>query len=155
MFFRDPVAAFRNIHDALVPGGRLVMMVWQDHAANEWSTSIQQCLASDVLEPIDSMAGLDPFSLGDPSKVERILVEAGFVETRFIDVLEPVYYGENADVAMEWVCSFLFVRELLQRLDVTAAERALGRLRALLAAHENGSGVWFDARAWIVTSKRR
>jgi ubiquinone/menaquinone biosynthesis C-methylase UbiE len=155
MFFRDPVAAFRNIRGALVPGGRLVMMVWQDHAANEWSTSIQRCLASDGLEPIVSIEGLDPFSLSDPTKVERILTEAGFTETSFMDVCEPVYYGENVDVAIDWVRRFLFVRELLQRLDAASAERALERLRELLAAHDDGSGVWFDARAWIVTSKQQ
>lgn len=147
MFFRDPVAAFRNIRGALVPGGRLVMMVWQDPAANEWSTSIQRCLASDGLEPIVSMEGLDPFSLSDPTKVERILTEAGFAETSFMDVCEPVYYGENVDVAIEWVRRFLFVRELLQRLDAASAERTLERLRELFAAHDGGSGVWFDARA--------
>ena len=102
------------------------MMVWQDHAANEWSTSIQRCLAPDELEPIVSKEGLDPFSLGDPIKVERILTEAGFAETSFIDVCEPVYDGENVDVAIEWVRRFLFVRELLQRLDAASAERALG-----------------------------
>jgi hypothetical protein len=32
---------------------------------------------------------------------------------------------------------------------------ALERLRELLAAHDDGSGVWFDARAWIVTSKQQ
>jgi ubiquinone/menaquinone biosynthesis C-methylase UbiE len=155
MFFRDPVAAFRNIHGALVPGGRLVVMVWQDHAANEWSTSIQRCLASDEFEPIVSMEGLDPFSLSDPTKVERILTEAGFTETSFMDVCEPVYYGENVDVAIEWVRRFLFVSEQLRRLDAASAERALERLRELLAAHDDGSGVWFDARAWIVRSKQQ
>jgi ubiquinone/menaquinone biosynthesis C-methylase UbiE len=155
MFFRDPVAAFHNIRGALAPGGRLVMMVWQGHAANEWSTSIQRCLAPDELESIVSVEGLDPFSLSDPTKVKRILTEAGFAETRFIDVCEPVYYGENVDVAIEWVRRFLFVRELLQRLDAASAQRALERLRELLAAHDDGSGVWFDARAWIVTSKQQ
>lgn len=155
MFFRDPVAAFRNIRAALVPGGRLVMMVWQDHAANEWSTSIQQCLASDEFAPIVSVEGLDPFSLSDPTKVRRILADAGFAEPSFIDVDEPVCYGESVDGAMEWVRGLLFVRERLQRLDAASAQRALDRLRELFAAHDDGSGVWFDARAWIVTSKRQ
>ena len=155
MFFRDPVAAFRNIRGALVPGGRLVMMVWQDHAANEWSTSIQRCLAPDERQAIVSMEGLDPFSLSDPTQVERILTEAGFAGTSFMDVREPVYYGENVDAAIEWVRGFLSVRELLQRLDAASAERALERLRELLAAHDDGSGVWFDARAWIVTSRQQ
>ncbi len=35
------------------------------------------------------------------------------------------------------------------------AERALERLRETLTAHESGDGIWFDARAWIVTARRR
>ncbi|MFL6618559.1 MAG: class I SAM-dependent methyltransferase [Povalibacter sp.] len=152
MFFRDPLAAFRNICSALVPGGRLVMMVWQAHAVNEWSTAIQRCLAPDELEPIVSVQGLDPFSLSDPTKVEPMLTEAGFDEADFVDVREPVYYGENVDVAFAWLSSFVSVREQLQRLDATSAQRALQCLRETLTAHHDGSGVWFDSRAWIVTS---
>ena len=44
MFFADPVAAFTNIGRAMRPGGRLAMMVWQDHLRNEWSVSIQRAL---------------------------------------------------------------------------------------------------------------
>jgi SAM-dependent methyltransferase len=155
MFFRDPVAAFRNIRGALRPEGRLVMMVWQDHAANEWATSIQHCLVPSESAPIASPAGLDPFSLGDPAEVGGILGEAGFARPTFAEVHEPVYYGENVDAAFEWVNRFLFVRDLLRRLDAAATERAIERLRTLLAAHDNGSGVWFDSRAWIVTAKRQ
>jgi SAM-dependent methyltransferase len=155
MFFSDPVAAFRNIRGALRPEGRLVMMVWQDHAANQWTTSIQHCLAPNESAPIASPAGLDPFSLGDPTEVRHILGEARFAQPTFADVQEPVYYGENVDAAFQWVNRFLFVRDLLQRLDAAATERAIERLRELLAAHDNGSGVWFDSRAWIVTAKRQ
>ena len=42
----------------------------------------------------------------------------------------------------------------LGRQDATAAARALGRLREMLAAHMSGNGVWFDSRAWIVTARR-
>jgi hypothetical protein len=34
-----------------------------------------------------------------------------------------------------------------------AAERALGRLREMLAAHLADDGVWFDSRAWIVSAR--
>ncbi|MFL6551562.1 MAG: SAM-dependent methyltransferase, partial [Povalibacter sp.] len=95
---------------------------------------------------------LDPFSLSDPTKVEPMLTEAGFDEADFVDVREPVYYGENVDVAFEWVRSFVSVREHLQRLDATSAQRALQCLRETLTAHHDGSGVWFDSRAWIVTA---
>jgi ubiquinone/menaquinone biosynthesis C-methylase UbiE len=59
MFFADPIAAFTNIGQALRPGGRLVMMVWQAHEQNEWAVAIQQSLApGEAPEP-------DAFSLGD------------------------------------------------------------------------------------------
>ena len=44
MFFDEPAAAFVNIRQALRPGGRLVMMVWQAHDRNEWDVVIRQSL---------------------------------------------------------------------------------------------------------------
>ncbi len=44
MFFDDPAAAFANIWRALRPTGRLVMMVWQAPARNEWDVAICQAL---------------------------------------------------------------------------------------------------------------
>lgn len=154
MFFADPVAAFRNIRGALRPGGRLVMMVWQSHESNEWSVAIQRALAAHDTAPIVSSGSPDPYSLADPRTVERILGAAGFADTSFSDVREPVYYGASVDAAFDWVRGFLFTRDLLERLDATAAARAVERLRETLAKHYRTDGVWFDARAWIVTAKR-
>jgi SAM-dependent methyltransferase len=36
MFFEDAVAAFTNIHAALVPGGRLVFVCWRHALENAW-----------------------------------------------------------------------------------------------------------------------
>jgi ubiquinone/menaquinone biosynthesis C-methylase UbiE len=143
MFFADPVAAFRNIRAALKDNGRLVMMVWQSHDSNEWSVAIQQGPA----RPSDA------FSLADPAVVASILEAAGFAQTKFQDVREPVYYGDSVEAAFEWVGRFQVTRELLQSLDVVAAERARERLRKTLANHRREQGVWFDSRAWIVTAR--
>lgn len=155
MFFAEPLAAFLNIGGALRPGGRLVMMVWQAHEANEWSVAVHEALA-----PYESSAAVPPgahehFSLADPGKVEGMLGEAGFVDVKFSDVREPVYYGASIDEAMEWVSGFRFVRNVLQRLDAAAATRLLTSLRHSMARNSNDKGVWFDAREWIVTARRR
>jgi ubiquinone/menaquinone biosynthesis C-methylase UbiE len=47
MFFADPVAAFRNIARAARPQAPLVMLVWQPHQRNEWSTALQTALGVD------------------------------------------------------------------------------------------------------------
>jgi SAM-dependent methyltransferase len=154
MFFADPVAAFGNFRQTLKAGGRLVMMVWQAAAANEWSVAIQECLAPASRPPPAAAAIPDPFSLADPGAVERLLAAAGFTGTTFRDVQEPVYYGASVEAALDWIGGFLCTKELLQRLDAGGVQRALGKLRESLAKHQRADGIWLDSRAWIVTAHR-
>jgi SAM-dependent methyltransferase len=154
MFFSEPTSAFHNIARALRPGARLVMMVWQDHDRNEWALSIDTALAADQASrplPTDAM---DPFSLGDPSAVARILDAAGFVDMSFIDVHEPVHYGRDVAAALDWVRGFADVRKTLQQLDPASRGQALDRLIRTLEDHARADGIWFDSRAWIVIARR-
>jgi SAM-dependent methyltransferase len=150
MFFDDPVTAFANIGRALRPAGRLAMMVWQASERNEWDITIRHSLGATV-----PSGPPDPFSLADPAAVTETLEGAGFADVTFTDVSEPVYYGPDVDAAMDWVRGFACTGEVLKRLDPTAAERALGRLRAALAVHLSDDGVWFNSRAWVVAARRR
>ena len=154
MFFADPISAFGNIARALRRDARLVMMVWQDHDRNEWAWSIDNALGADqtpLERPTDAM---DPFSLGDPATVTTILDAAGFVESSFTDVHEPVYYGPDVAAALDWVRGFADVRTTLEQLDPASREHTLGRLVRTLEAHAHTDGIWFDSRAWIVTARR-
>jgi hypothetical protein len=46
-------------------------------------------------------------------------------------------------------------KALLAGMEASEVQRALARLRELLAAHDTGQGVLFDSRAWIVTARRK
>jgi hypothetical protein len=126
------------------------MMVWQAHDRNEWEVTIRHSLGATVPSGLP-----DPFSLADPSTVTEILEGAEFADVTFTDVSEPVCYGPDVDAAMAWVRGFACTGEVLKQLDPTAAERALGRLRAALVTHLSDGGVWFNSRAWVVTARRR
>ena len=155
MFFADPAAAFSNIGTALRPGGRLVMLVWQGRDRNEWSTAIRQAIVGpDALRPDQPGPGPDPFALGDPAVARGILAASGFAEVGFTDVDEPVYYGQDPAVAYDLVLGLRDPKDLLAGLDAAAAEPARQRLRATLAEHDTGSGVFFGSRAWIITARR-
>jgi SAM-dependent methyltransferase len=153
MFFDDPVAAFANIAAALRPGGRLVMMVWQEHEQNEWSVVIERALGREG-SPYPAQEGWDPFSLADRDTVKAILGAAGLGEATLTDVHEPIYFGPDVAAALEWVGGFSSTQESLKRLPASAAEQALGRLRGALAAHASERGVWFDSRAWLIEARR-
>src|SRR5919106_832939 len=154
MFFRDPVAAFANIVQALRRDGRLVMMVWQAHQHNEWSVAIARALSGDGESLPPAPQGSDPFSLADEDTVTGTLDVAGFTDVTFTDVREPVYYGPDVATALEWVRGFACTNNVMSSLDFASAEHALERLRATLAAQAGANGVWFDAWAWIIAARR-
>ena len=142
------------MRSALGPGGRLVMMVWQAQERNEWAISIARALSGEAAEAGGSPAARQPFSLGDPRAVTHLLGSAGFLGTTLEEVHESVWYGPDAEAAFEFVCRFAVVQEAVARLDARRRERALERLRDVLASHRRADGVWFDSRAWIVTARR-
>jgi SAM-dependent methyltransferase len=147
MFFSDPAAAFTNIARALRPGGRLVVIVWQRQADNEWAVAIDEATGSSD----DS-----PFALGEVHATTRILERAGFDEVRFEDVEEPMFFGSDGSEAFEWVSGFLSVREALAAMAPSARDEAIDRLRATLAAHRRDErGVIFTSRAWLISARRR
>ncbi|HEY1574513.1 MAG TPA: methyltransferase domain-containing protein [Pseudonocardiaceae bacterium] len=149
MFFTDPVVAFANIGRALRPGARLVQLVWQDGGRQEWSTAIRRALGAG-----DPPVG-GPFSLADPATVDRVLTAAGFTDVSVADVSEPVWYGADPAAAVDAVLALRMVGDPLARLDADETGRAMDRLRSVMAAHHGTDGVWFDSRAWLVTSRRQ
>lgn len=154
MFFADPAAAFTNIGRSLRPGARLVLMVWQDRDRNEWSYAIRESLTAGMAGPVPAAVGPHPFTLADPAIARAILASAGFTDVSFIDVREPVYYGPDSAVAYDVVLGLRSTGDLLASLDAAATGAALRRLRATLAAHDTGNGVFFGARSWIIAARR-
>jgi len=148
MFFPDPVAAFTNIAGALRGGARLVLLVWQDGAANEWSYAVRRAI--NPAEPVPVSAG--PFALSDPATVNAVLTASGFTGIDFADVHEPVYYGPDTATAYELAMGLKGTQDALG--TAPDPDHALDRLRAMLAARDTGHGVYFDSRAWIVTAQR-
>ena len=150
MFFADPVAAFANLARSLRHGGRLTMIVWQALERNEWAMAIRRALATAA--PASSSP--DAFSLGDPDRIEGLLGGAGLADVVISDVQEPVYYGADVAAALDWVGGFSTTKGALQDMAPAERERALAALRDSMAEHDNGQGVWFGSRAWLVTARR-
>ncbi|MFI9407241.1 class I SAM-dependent methyltransferase [Nocardia sp. NPDC052316] len=150
MFFADPIAAFTNIGRALRPGSRLVQLVWQDSAEQQWVAAIHQALTGSATPA----AGTAAFSMGDPARVDGILTAAGFTDITITDLREPIYYGADPDAGVDAVRVLHMATDLLSRLDAKETQRALDRLRATMAEHHAADGVWFDSQAWLVTAHR-
>lgn len=68
---------------------------------------------------------------------------------------ELVYYGPDTASALNAMLTLQMTKAPLAQLDATRTRHALDRLSTALAAHDTGSGVYFDSRAWIITARRR
>jgi len=134
MFFANPVAALRNVRQALRPGGRLNMVVWRRKPDNEWLHRAETIVAQFLERPEEydqPTCGPGPFSLAEPDTVTAILEHAGFegVELRRQDVV--IRAGDDLEHAVELVMSLGPAGEVL-RLWGDRADEIRPTVRAAL-----------------------
>lgn len=152
MFFGDPGAAFANIGRALRPGGRLVMLVWQGPGPNEWIRELGGALAAGRDLPGPPAGAPGPFSLADPARTRTLLASAEFSGVTLDALSEPMWFGSDPGDARRFVLGLM--GWMLDGLDDTGRNRALGALSATLTAHAGSDGVTFASGAWLIRAAR-
>jgi SAM-dependent methyltransferase len=154
MFFGDPVAAFTNIARALRPGGRLVLLTWQELSRNDWIRDFLAAVAAGRNLPAPPPDAPGPFSLARPDRVREILTAAGYADLRMDGVEEPMLFGATADDAYRFVRGLGVIEFLLRDVDDTRCAQAVAALRATIEAHETADGVLYPSAAWIIQARR-
>src|SRR5947209_734713 len=104
MFFANPVAALRNVRNALVPGGRLVMVVWRSRRDNPWLYRAQTIVEGIVERPEEydePTCGPGPFSMADADTTSSILLHAGYGDVALHRCERPIMIGRDLDQAIE------------------------------------------------------
>jgi SAM-dependent methyltransferase len=149
MFFGDPVAAFANLRRALKPAGKLVVLVWQTLAENEWYADLFAAATGGREMPAGPPDAPGPFALGDAGRVRTLLAAAGFAEPELVGLREPMVYG--ADLPTAETMALRVVAPVLDDLDEDARARARAAVRATLEAHLRPEGVVFRSAMWIIT----
>ncbi len=151
MFFADPVAAFRRLHDLAAPGASLVFSCFRDRRHNPWAGD----LVADVTgTPPPAAAGYapGPFGFADAEMVEDILTRAGWARPRAEAVDFAYVAGAGDDPVADALSYFGRIGPLAATLAAAGADdraRLHDRLAAALAHHRDGSCVQFPASAWL------
>lgn len=155
MFFGDPVAAFSNLHHALRPGGRLVLLTWATLRENAWLTVIRKSFAAGRDLPEPPTAGPGPLGLSKPEVVRGILERSGFIDIDLRLVREPLWFGADTNDALAFVSDLGMSRGLIAELDSVRRAASLERLRAALERSVTSDGVLLGSTSWVVTARRR
>jgi ubiquinone/menaquinone biosynthesis C-methylase UbiE len=159
MFFANPVAAMRNVREALVPDGRLCMVVWRRKLDNEWLHRAERVVEAYVEEPEESdepTCGPGPFSMANADTTSDILLNAGFTEVELHRCDIPILIGRDLDHAVEFVTAIGPAGEVI-RLAGNEAEKIRPQieaaLREALVEFEAPNGIIASASTWIVSAR--
>jgi len=158
MFFASPVAALRNVRTALVPGGKLVMVVWRRRIDNDWLYRAQTIVEGIVARPDEydePTCGPGPFSMADADTTSDILTHAGFSDIALHRYDMPIVIGKNLEEALEMVMALGPGGEILRLAGDRAAHlhgRVETALREGLAEFAAEGGLRAPASTWIVTA---
>ncbi|MFV2031604.1 MAG: class I SAM-dependent methyltransferase [Gammaproteobacteria bacterium] len=155
MFFDDPTVAFGNIRRALKPGGRIVFICWQPLNANQWVSLPLDVAANHMaLPPPPEPDDPGPFSFGDLKRLERILVDSGFVDSSIKPFSTGFKVGPDLDEAVSFLTVMGPASAVIDEPEVDDMTRSkiIEELRDTLAPYETTPGVELGAATWIVTA---
>ncbi|MGN6257618.1 MAG: class I SAM-dependent methyltransferase [Solirubrobacterales bacterium] len=159
MFFANPVAALRNIRQALVPGGRFTAVVWRRKLDNEWVHRAEQIVEEYLEHPEETdepTCGPGPFSMANADTVSDQLKFAGFEEIGLQRCDLPMKVGKDLDQAVEFGMALGPAGEILRlwgdRVDEIRPEIA-AKIRTAIADFEQPDGVYAPASTWIITAR--
>jgi SAM-dependent methyltransferase len=158
MFFANPVAALRNVRRALVPGGRLVMVVWRRRIDNDWIYRAQTIVEQIVGRPAEydePTCGPGPFSMADADTTTDILRHAGYQNIVLHRCDEPITIGADLEEAIDFLMALGPAGEILRLQGDRAThlhKPVRDALRAGLADLVTTAGVRGQASSWIETA---
>jgi SAM-dependent methyltransferase len=159
MFFANPVIALRRVREALVPGGRLVMVVWRRREDNDWIYRAQTITEQLVQRPEaydEPTCGPGPFSMANADTVTDVLAHAGFADRVLYRCDEPILVGGDVDEALDLVMSLGPAGEILRLWGDRMAHRhdeVRAALREGLAEFAGPDGsLRAPASTWIVSA---
>jgi ubiquinone/menaquinone biosynthesis C-methylase UbiE len=159
MFFANPVAALRNVREALTPGGRLCMVVWRRKLDNPWLERAEVAVERWVTEDEDSdepTCGPGPFSMANADTTSDILIGAGFEDVTLDRSDAPMRLGADLDSATAYVMALGPAAEVI-RLAGADAERLrpeiTAAVRDVLGEYETPDGIVAPMSTWIVAAR--
>jgi SAM-dependent methyltransferase len=160
MFFANPVAALRNVREALAPGALLNMVVWRRKPDNECMHRAELVVAEYLEEPEESdvpRCGPGPFSMANADTVSDVLKHAGYRDIRLARQDLPYRIGNDLEQAVEFNLALGPAAEVLRMWGERANEirpKIARDLRAALADYVvDGGAVVAPASTWAVTAR--
>jgi SAM-dependent methyltransferase len=90
MFAVDPDGALAAIARVLRPGGRVAVAVWGPRERNPWLGLVMDAVSAQIGAPVPPPGVPGPFALGAPSRLRRLLTDAGLADVQVGELPVPL-----------------------------------------------------------------
>jgi SAM-dependent methyltransferase len=157
MFFQSQVAALRNMHRALKPGGSAYLIVWRTLRDNPcWGRAKQ--IALELLPPPGEQAatcGPGPFSMADEETTRAMLGAAKLDDARFERIDADICVGRDVEEAIDYQVLVGPAGEIVREAGDEGRRKLpelRDRLRDMLSAHAREGGVYMASSTWAITA---
>jgi SAM-dependent methyltransferase len=151
MFFADPVAAFRNVHQAMKPGGRLHFACWRAPSEHLWAF-IPESAVKPFLAPSPPADPDAPGRYGfqNPERVKSVLLQAGFLNPEFEKLDSRSFAGATPEEAADALIEAGPLQRTLTGIDEATRAKARAAVIARLAQEMGPGGIYLTSAAWLV-----
>jgi SAM-dependent methyltransferase len=159
MFFEDPRAAFRNLHAAMRPAGRLSFVCWQDLEKNPWGArplqAVMRLLPESAMPDMLREGRPGPFFMSEAARVRAILGDAGWKSVSVEPLEMPLHLGGAAtlDEAVEYSLQIGPAARALVDAPETLKPALEAAIREALAPFAGARGVFADGAAFVVRAR--
>ena len=155
MFFPNPLQGLREMHRALRPGAGACTMVFSRPERNPCITILMStALKHAGLAPRDPFQPGGLLSLGKPGLMDERFRAAGFCEVATTMIAAP-FKLPSAHHYLEFIRNSASpIRQIVDRLDATAASAAWAEMEERLAAFANTIG-WEGPNELLLTTGKR
>jgi ubiquinone/menaquinone biosynthesis C-methylase UbiE len=151
----DKVAAVREMHRVLVPGGRLALTVWStiEHlpAFAAWVSALE--VHPHLAKTLAEQRAVMSFAA---TRLRDLLIDAGFMEVAVRRDVRMGRCASSAELVQQHV-GLLMVADgerLIDTLDEAAREEVLAMARRRLQAYEDLDGLAVPMEAWVATAQK-
>lgn len=153
MFFPDRVAAYREARRVLSPGGRFLLGVWGDLAANDFARAVTDALAAHFPDDPPRFLARTPHGYAEIDTVRADLFAAGFAAVA-VDTIEHRSTAPSPREAAVAYCHGTPLRSEIEARAPGSLDAATAAAEALLARRFGAGTIDGRIRAHVFTAAR-